>query len=516
MKLQVPRPKPKWRSIRRQLIVLTIGVHLIVMSSFIADLTSRQQGFIQQRARARTLYEAGVLAASAIPQLATTDLAGLRDILSSLARDTSVRWACVTDETGKVLGDSDRKREGTYLSDAVSRKVVAGQPQARIFNEGPTTVSAAVPIVVDQRVLGWAWVTGDLAEDRTQLAGLRRTGLLYALIAVVFGGVLATLLANGITRQLRLLLAGTERLKHDNLDEPVPIVTENDVGAVARAFNSAMNALKRERAARMKARAELEAEVRERRRAENELKEANRAMMTANESLRQFAYAASHDLQEPLRGVAAYSQLLKKRYSGKLDSDADEFIGFIASGADRMKLLIKGLLDYSRAGGPGEEPPAEIDASSALASAIANLSLAIDNSGAEIIASDLPVIRAHHIALVQLFQNLIGNAIKYAGPERPVIRITGLTQNGYCEISVQDNGLGISQEQHKRIFGIFKRAHGSDYPGTGVGLAICSKIVERYGGRIWVESEPGHGATFRFTLPAIETGATSTRDSDAA
>jgi signal transduction histidine kinase len=506
------KPKRKRRSLRRQLIITITGVHMILMASFVADLTTRQQRFVEERARTRTLYEAGVLAASAAPQVATDDLAGLQDVVTSVVRDTSIRWAAVTDEKGKVLSDSDPRHTGEYLKDTTSVGILKGRANAKIFNEGTFTVSAVAPIALRNHVLGWAWVTSDLAAERGQVIGLRRTGFIYTVAAILCGALFAIVLANRMTRQLRLLLAGTTRVAHDNLDEPVPIVADNEVGTVARAFNSAMNALKRERAAHLRARADLEAEVRERRRAQQELTEANQAMTTANDSLRQFAYAASHDLQEPLRGVAAYSELLKKRYGGRLDADANEFIGFIHSGAERMQQLVRGLLEYSRAGGPGEEHASDVNAEAALTAAMANLSVAIEASGAQVMAPELPHVRAHEMGMVQLFQNLIANAIKYAGGNVPEIRISAVRSDRNWIFSVEDNGLGVPVEQQKRIFGIFKRAHGPEYPGTGVGLAICTKIVERYGGRIWVESEPGHGATFKFTVPASESAAAQSSD----
>jgi light-regulated signal transduction histidine kinase (bacteriophytochrome)/HAMP domain-containing protein len=340
--------------------------------------------------------------------------------------------------------------------------------------------------------------------DHAQLSSVRKTGFVYVLIAISSGAVFAIVIANLVTRQLRLLVAGAKRMAEDRLDEPVPVITKNDVGVLARAFNTAMSRLASSRAALLKARNEFEAEVRERRRAEERIQEANRAISAANENLKQFAYAVSHDLQEPLRGISAYSQLLKKRYAGKLDEDADEFIGYISDGADRMQRLIKAVLSYSRAGAPGGEPASVVDCNMALAGALENLDTAIGDSGAEVDVARLPFVRAHEVAVTQLFQNLIGNAIKYSGPAKPAIRISAERTGSTCTFRVSDNGIGISPEHHQRIFRIFKRAHASGYPGEGVGLAICSKIVEQYAGRIWVESEAGKGADFYFTLPAAD------------
>jgi light-regulated signal transduction histidine kinase (bacteriophytochrome) len=251
----------------------------------------------------------------------------------------------------------------------------------------------------------------------------------------------------------------------------------------------------------MKTQANLQAEVRERRAAEAKLQDMNRALVSANESLTHFAYAASHDLQEPLRSVTSYSELLRRRYTGRLDDDADQFINFVHDGARRMQRMIEALLDYARAGSQDPETQTDVDCSHALGIALENLEIAIAAASAKVHAGPLPHVSAHQVAVVQLFQNLIGNAIKYSGPRRPEIWITADRGDRFWTISVRDNGTGIPPEEHKRIFGIFKRAHGTEYAGAGVGLAICAKIVEHYGGSIFVTSEVGKGAEFRFTLP---------------
>jgi PAS domain S-box-containing protein len=223
----------------------------------------------------------------------------------------------------------------------------------------------------------------------------------------------------------------------------------------------------------------------------------------SNRELEQFAYLASHDLQEPLRMVASYTQLLARRYKGKLDSDADEFIAFAVDGADRMQRLIQDLLAYSRVGTKGREL-ADTSGEDALQRALLNLRGATEQSGAEVTHDRLPVVLADGAQLVQLFQNLVGNAIKYQGRETPRIHISA-AGNGKDRwiISVQDNGMGIEPQYFDKIFGMFQRLHRRDeYPGTGIGLAICKKIAERHGGTISVESQPGQGSTFRFSVAA--------------
>jgi PAS domain S-box-containing protein len=231
------------------------------------------------------------------------------------------------------------------------------------------------------------------------------------------------------------------------------------------------------------------------------VKELNRS----NEELEQFAYVASHDLQEPLRMVASYTQILSRRYKGKLDSDADEFIAFAVDGANRMQRLIQDLLTFSRVGKKGQDL-LDISSDDALQQAILNLRGAIEDSGALVTHGPMPEVRANEIQLTQLFQNLVGNAIKYQGPGIPHIHISA-AKNGAPRwaFSVKDDGLGIDPQFFERIFGMFQRLHKRDeFAGTGMGLAICRKIVERHGGFISVESTPGEGSTFHFTLAESE------------
>jgi light-regulated signal transduction histidine kinase (bacteriophytochrome) len=240
----------------------------------------------------------------------------------------------------------------------------------------------------------------------------------------------------------------------------------------------------------------------ERKRAEEALREKTEELARSNRDLEQFAYVASHDLKEPLRMVTSYVQLLAKRYKDKLDSDADEFIGFAEDGAIRMWKLINDLLTYSRVGTRGKQlEPTDCEA--VLNQSLSNLKVAMEENGAVVTHDPLPTIMADNPQLVQLFQNLIGNAIKFRGNELPIVHVSASRNGSAWIFSFCDNGIGIAPEYAERIFIIFQRLHGrEEYPGTGIGLAICQRIVERHGGRIWIESEVGKGATFYFTLPA--------------
>jgi len=238
-------------------------------------------------------------------------------------------------------------------------------------------------------------------------------------------------------------------------------------------------------------------DISERKRAQEELKR-------SNEDLEQFAYAASHDLQEPLRMVTGYVGLLAQRYQGKLDEDADEFIGFAVDGAERMKELISDILEYSRVNSR-PKPLASVPLDEVVEEATRNLSVALEESDGRVGHEDLPVVEGDRSQLLELFQNLIGNSLKFRSEEKPLVRISAARDNGMWRVTVADNGIGIEPAYREKVFAVFQRLHTrSEYPGTGIGLALCKRVVERHGGAIWIEPGSREGTTIHLTLKGAD------------
>jgi light-regulated signal transduction histidine kinase (bacteriophytochrome) len=220
-----------------------------------------------------------------------------------------------------------------------------------------------------------------------------------------------------------------------------------------------------------------------------------------HEEFRQFAYAVSHDLREPVRMIVSYTQLLERRYKAQLDGDGADFMRYIVEATQRMDRLLGDLLTYSHQFRSLDQPLEVVQAEGALQGAILMIDAAIEESGAQVTNDSLPSVLFDFAQLTQIFRQLVANSIMFRGPEAPTVHISAVETGDAIQFSVRDNGIGIDPRYHEQIFGVFKRLHGREYPGTGIGLAICKRIVEQRGGRIWVESEPGRGATFHFTVP---------------
>jgi signal transduction histidine kinase len=362
------------------------------------------------------------------------------------------------------------------------------------------------PVIVSGQAPGSLRLVASLGElhRRIELFGV-------VLLLVLSGAALAALLLSSWLQRLVsrpiLELAGTAQQISQDYDYTLraPQHTQDEVGTAVRAFNQMLD--------------RIEAAVSERKRAEEQLTALNTTLeervaertaaaeqkaaelKRSNDELESFASVASHDLQEPLRAVASYTQLIERRLDRQLDEESKLYLGHVLTAVGRMKALINDLLNYARVG-RGALSRRMVDCGGVLDGALGDLASAVAESGAEIIRGPLPTVAADPVQLGQLLRNLISNAIRFRGVAAPRIEVGAERQGESWVFSIRDNGIGIEPRHHDRIFIIFQRLHGADLPGTGIGLAICRKIVELHGGRIWVESAPGQGATFHFTLPA--------------
>jgi signal transduction histidine kinase len=337
--------------------------------------------------------------------------------------------------------------------------------------------------------LGWGVVVqrpaaGAFAAARSG----RELSFLVHVAMMLVAGIAGTLAAAGLARPLEALAREAGNLGEGAAPGTLPRSSVPEIARLSEAFE------------RMQSR--LAARTAEREAAEKGLRRQARDLARSNAQLEEFAYVASHDLQEPLRMIKSYLELFARRYAGRLDADADQFIAYAVDGATRMQHLISDLLAYSRVG-TAAAPMAPVDCDTVLAQALNDLKVAMDESGAVVTHDPLPAVVGDGGQLRQVFENLIGNAIKFRNAAPPRVHISAARTGDEWTLRVRDNGIGIAPEHAGRIFAIFQRLHTRDeYPGTGIGLTICKKIVERHGGRIWVDSAEGRGATFAFTLPA--------------
>ena len=319
---------------------------------------------------------------------------------------------------------------------------------------------------------------------------VRSTVIAFGLGLLLVGLVVAAIVRESLTRPLSQLARQTRRVGSGDFGSPVDVGGARDVVALGQDVDQMREELAGALAAA---------------RASNErLDDQARDLARSNAELEQFAYVASHDLQEPLRKVASFTQLLAKRYEGQLDERADQYIGFAVDGAKRMQTLINDLLAFSRVGRVGEEGFKPVDLQEAYARAVANLAARIEETEAQVTADPLPTVNGEAGLLVLLLQNLLGNALKFHGEDPPVVHLGARRLGDEWELEVTDNGIGIDAQYADRIFVIFQRLHAKEsYEGTGIGLAMVRKVIEYHGGRVWLDTEHSGGTRFRFTLPVL-------------
>jgi signal transduction histidine kinase len=371
---------------------------------------------------------------------------------------------------------------------------------------GKTGAGLAIDYRGKQVIAAWRYIPSmdwglvakiDTREAFADVTNLRNLVLVILVIVLILSGILAFSIAQSISLPIKTLMKGAEIVGSGNLDYKVGTNQRDEVGQLSRSFDKMTRDIKTVTASRD----ELNNEIAERKRAEDALRHAAKDLERSNKDLEQFAYVASHDLQEPLRAVSGFVGLLKKQYGDKLNAEATEYIDLSVEGAERMQTLIHDLLTFSRVGTKGGAF-LSMNMKDSLDNALKNLHASIAETETLVTCDEMPVVTADATQMTQLLQNLIGNAIKFHGPRRPEVHIGAQRKNNFWAMSVRDNGIGIEPQYYDRIFLIFQRLHTrSQFKGTGIGLAVCKKIVERHGGTIWVESKPGEGSTFYFTIP---------------
>ena len=372
--------------------------------------------------------------------------------------------------------------------------------------QGRTGAGLAIDYRGKQVIAAWRYIPSmdwglvakiDTQEAFADVTNLRNLVLLILIIVFALSGIMAFSIAQSFSGPIKRLSEGAAIIGSGNLDHKLGTDQKDEIGQLSRSFDKMTHDLKTITASRN----ELNVEITERRKAEEALRRSAAELARSNQDLEQFAYVASHDLQEPLRAVAGFVELLQNELKSSLNAKTTEYINYSIDGAKRMQSLINGLLEYSRVGTRGNIP-ALTDTKAAFDEALLRLQTSIKESGAKISAGNLPMVYFDGVQLSQLFQNLIGNALKFRGKQAPLITIGADRLDNNWRFSVADNGIGIEKHYVQKIFMIFQRLHSREkYPGTGIGLAICKRIVERHNGKIWVESTPGSGSTFYFTIP---------------
>jgi signal transduction histidine kinase len=436
------------------------GVRGYALSGQADFLTPYNQGYADEKVAATQLNRLA-------PQLPAASAAELKATLTQ-AHDWRTRYAEPTIKQIQANGKP-----------VISPDILAGKTEFDALRVRFGVFQADVAAT-----RGQALTSLDDASDELHVALL---AIAIGLVLVVAG--LALVLRNTAIRPVHRLAAEARRVADGDFGHEVARTGPREIRGLAADMNTMRLRILRELATVQEANEALAEHATE--------------LQRSNAELEQFAYVASHDLQEPLRKVTSFCQLLQRRYGGQLDERADQYIDFAVDGAKRMQVLINDLLAFSRAGRSAEElGPVACD--EALAAATANLSTQIADAGAVIEAGPLPVVRGQLTLMAVVFQNLLGNALKFTGERPPRIVVTAERDGAFWSFSVTDNGIGIEPQYADRVFLIFQRLHErAAYPGTGIGLAMCRKIVEYFGGRIWLDTGVADGATFRFTVPAL-------------
>lgn len=490
-------PAMRWKfqfSIRQRLMLIVMGTSAVAIvfagiAYVLSSLAMNWQNVVRTTTSIARITGENCEAALAfhIPQDAENIL------LSLNARPSVIR---------AILQTADGQPFASYTRTAGVEQVPPIMKGSSSYDHGTLWVTHAV--VKSGRFLGVI----HLQDDLSIVTGALRRDVLILLIVTVLALLAAYAIARGlvpvITKPIQRLTETARAVSEQQVGHVrAGDQDQDEIALLTGSFNEMLVALREREDALRKANAALESAQDD---LERKVKQRTAELARSNRDLEQFAYIASHDLQEPLRTVKSFTQLLARRYQGNLDADADKYIGFAVDGADRMQALIQDLLTYSRVGRADTDfVPADLNG--VLTTVLQDQAAAVKESSAVVTHDTLPNVRVNARLIGMVLQNLIANAIKFRGSEVPRVHVGAARGHGEWVISVRDNGIGIEVRHFDRLFQVFQRLHTRrEYPGTGIGLAVCRKIVERHGGRIWVESEPGKGSIFRFSLPDQSAG----------
>jgi len=491
--------------IRRKLMVIamvTAGAALLLAGVGIVALDS----FLYRTYLERDLATlAQITADNTTAALAFEDPAAASEILHALRARQHLVAACIYRTNGTVLA--------TYIRPGARESCPAMNNQSAVRFDGgwlvPHSVTVTRPVMLRNRRIGDLTLLYDLGEISERMRLYGATVLLVLMASIIIAFLLSARLRNLIATPLAQLVETTSAVSATG-DYSIRArkLSGDELGVLVDAFNGMLRRIQTRDLELTQALSDRGDALRESRIARDELAklnadlaQSNEKLARSNEDLERFAFVASHDLQEPLRMITLFSQLLVRTYAAP-DGGRDEYVRNIVSSAKRMRDLLTDLLAYTDIGAPDGTDPQPVDLNQTLRKVLDNLQAAIQESGAIVTADPLPALRAHEGHFVSIFQNLIANALKYRSEKAPEIHVGFERRNELLRFAVTDNGIGIDPEYHARIFLAFKRLHGRSIAGTGIGLAICQRVVSRYRGKIWVESEAGQGAAFIFTLPA--------------
>ncbi len=493
----------RWRSVRAKLALAILGTACVSLLLACGLFVLQEMSTFRHSLTSRVTVLADVLALNSAVPLDFDDPGRARDILEGMAAAPSIVAAGLYTERGALFA--------SYVRDGAHFEMPAAPGR-----ESPHFTSRHLllfrPVVRDGQAIGTVGLVAGLDELHGRLRSYFMISGTVLAISLGFAMALGYFLQKTISRPVSSLAAVARQISEQkDYTVRASVGTGDEFGQLADAFNQMLAGILEREDTLVAANRELKTQIEARAQAEREIKALNeelerrvedrtRDLQRSNMELEQFAYVASHDLQEPLRMVVSYLQLLERRYGGSLDAEGIQFMKFAVDGGQRMQTLIQDLLAFSRVH-THRKPFESVDLNATMRAVLADLKVVIGETGATITQDVLPVVRGDPTQLAQLFQNLISNGIKFRSKDAPRIHISAERGEHEWRFGVQDNGIGIDPQYFGRIFAIFQRLHSRDeYPGTGIGLAVCKRIVERHNGRIWVESELGKGAKFCFTI----------------